>query len=85
MLIDLSKVFDSMSSSGDTQYSIDHSLYIAEKELFLNFFKENPNSVICPTFLILKYYIHKLVSINIKPSVFYMSIKIQSTFTQIIN
>ena len=76
---------DWMSSNRDTQSSNDHNLYIAEKEVFLNFYEENPNSVICLIILVDKYYIHTLVSIEVKPSVFDMPIKIQSTFTQIIN
>ena len=52
---------------GDLQFSINHSLYIAYKEVFLNFCEEYPNSVIFLTVLIIKYYIFKLLSINIKP------------------
>ena len=46
---------DWMSSNGDAQYSIDHSLYIAEKEVFLNFYEEHFNSVICLGVLIVKF------------------------------
>ena len=32
---------DWMSSNGDAHYSIDHSLYIAEMEVYLNFYEEH--------------------------------------------
>ena len=76
---------DWMSSNGNSQYSFDHSLYIAEKGVFLNFYEQHPNSVICLTVLIVKYYIHMLCSINIRPTVFINPTKLQSVFTQILN
>ena len=76
---------DWMTANGNTQYSIDHNLYIAEKEVFFNFYEENPNSVICLTVLIVKYYIHMLTSIDVKPFTPDIPIKIHSTFTLIIN
>ena len=79
----LMKFRDWMSSNRDTQYFIDHSLYIAEKEGFLNFYVEYPNSDIWLMVLIVKYYIHKLISISIKPTVLDMPIKIQSILQQI--
>ena len=72
-------------SQRNSQYSMDHNLYIAEKEVFLNFYKENTNSVICLTILIVKFYIHTLMSINIRPTIHDMPVKLQSTFTQILN
>ena len=64
---------DWMSSNGDFQYSIDHNLYNAEKEVFLNFYAEHSNSVICLTVKVVKYYIHTLLSINIRlPSLIYL-------------
>ena len=48
---------DWMSSNRDAQYYIDHSLYIAEKEVLVNFYEEHPNSVICLVVLIVKFYL----------------------------
>ena len=79
------EVRDWMTATGNTQYSIDHNLYIAEKEVFFNFLEENPNSVICLIVLIVRYYIPTLTSIGVKPTIFDMPIKIHSTFTLINN
>ena len=81
----LAELRDWMSSNGDSQFFIDHRLYISEKEVFLNFYEEHPNSVICPSVLIVKYYIQKITSINVKSTLFDMPIKIQSTFMHLLN
>ena len=71
---------DWMTANGNTPYSIDHNLYIAQMEVFLNFYEENPNSVICFIVLIVKYYIHTLTVIGVKPTFFDILIKTQLTF-----
>ena len=76
---------DWMAANGNTPYSIDHNLYIAEKEVFFNFYEENPNSVICLIVLIFKYYIHTLISIGVKPAFFDILIKTHSMLTLVID